>query len=310
VDDTPSPEACGRTTGSPESPHLSLLRGQRGRVNGQSPNACGGGARPPEADCSTSWRAGLWRPVGQEALVVRCGDLVIGGQTMAVQGIQWSHTVGQSAGVLKGNHPTSPQANNRPLRTRSPGTRTHVVAAIICVAHVPTRKRRRQTRRDETNRARVTDRPPARFRQQETASVNLQPHLRHHRRRGQPVGRTLVQDETSKPLRKVGHRNEHRNAHTLRAFGRSIVAEPCSSTQDLGRDYQASPRTGLTPAGRLELIASTSCRTSSPHDAETVSAHSSFAELAMAPVRCSAFAWMQGNGWCAAPRILECPISR
>ena len=36
---------------------------------------------------------------------------------------------------------------------------------------------------------------------------------------------------------------------------------------------QASPRTGLTPAGRPELIASTSCRSPFLHGAEAVSAH-------------------------------------
>jgi len=36
---------------------------------------------------------------------------------------------------------------------------------------------------------------------------------------------------------------------------------------------QASPRTGLTPTGRPELIASTSCRSSFLHGAEAVSAH-------------------------------------
>lgn len=42
---------------------------------------------------------------------------------------------------------------------------------------------------------------------------------------------------------------------------------------------QASPRTGLTPAGRPELVASTSCRTSFLHGAEAVSAHPRKGEL-------------------------------
>jgi hypothetical protein len=107
--------------------------------------------------------------------------------------------------------------------------------------------------------------------------------LAHHRARTAAVGELQGRARYRRPLRRRHPNGRPRRrrgftsaSHRCRPHDRSPPASHPASRPRTGASLsgiQASPGTGLTPAGRPELIASTSCRPSFLHGAEAVSAH-------------------------------------